>query len=57
MYSLYRAEHIHVVTPLNRQEFTVVDITDIMSNCISISFEGEQDRAYISKFPNRLESD
>ena len=49
--------HIHIVMPLDKQELTVVDIMDFMSNCIYINFQDQKNRAYICKLPNRLETD
>ena len=49
--------HIYVVKPLNKEELVAVDITDIISNCLFVNIEDVKDRAYISEFPNKLESD
>ena len=49
--------HIHVVTSLDKQKLVVIDIVDIVSNCMFLSFEDTKDRAYICEFANRMEND
>ena len=51
--------HINRVTPCNREQTVVFNVSTISTNCLYVSFttEENQEDAYVCEFPNKKERD